>query len=150
MSSVFGSSFGGIRIMPSATSEANVIKGQASMQEKADQEFAKKLKAAQEKAEQINLVKTKDQQDDQKLREVCQEMEAVFLNLMLGKMRDTIPERTLFPKSNGEKMMQSMLDIELTRVMAQSGGMGLGDLLYKQLINPGIKNLPANTVQPQK
>jgi len=151
MSSIFPSSFGGMSIAPSATSETNIIKGQASMQEKDDKEFARKLKEVQEKAEQTKVMGAgRTVEEDAKLREVCREMEAVFLNMMLGKMRDTVPERTLFPKSSGEKMMQSMLDIELTRTMAQGGGMGLGELLYKQISNPGVKTLPSSALQPQK
>ncbi|MDR2007046.1 MAG: rod-binding protein, partial [Acidaminococcales bacterium] len=109
-----------------------------------DEAFAQKLRVAEEKIKE-GLVSAEDQAaKDSKLREVCREMEAVFLNMLLGKMRDTVPERTLFPKSSGEKMMQSMLDVELTRVMAAGGGVGLGELLYRQLSNPGMQRLPDN------
>ncbi len=142
MSNIFSSSFGGMKVTPSATSQANIIKGQASMQEQKDTAFADKLKKAQEKATELNSsTNPKDPNEQKKLREACQELESVFLNMMLGKMRDTIPERTLFPKSSGEKMMQSMLDVELTRVMAKGKGMGLADMLYKQLSNPGVKSV---------
>lgn len=145
MSSIIQSSIGGGAVS-SATSHANVIKGQASIEDKRMQEFSAKLKKAQEKMNDIktssNLVKSDE--DKQKLREVCQEMESIFLNLMMSKMRDTIPERTLFPKSSGEKIMQSMFDVELTKTMSKAGGIGIGELLYQQLANPGVKSIPSD------
>ena len=146
MSNIFASDFGGMRIKPSAVSEANLIKGQASISAKEDKAFAEKLKEVQMRAENMVSKNAKSPEEDKKLREACREMESVFLNIMLGKMRDTVPERTLFKKSSGEKMMQSMLDIELTRQMAQGGGIGLGELLYKQLSNPGTKKIPDDYV----
>ena len=145
MGSVISSDFGGMKIMSSATSEANIIKGQAGLQDNDTKAFARKLKEAKEKADQINTAPVRSPEEDKKLREVCQEMEAVFLNMMMSKMRDTIPERTLYPKSSGEKIMQSMMDVEITRNMSQKGGIGLGQMLYNQLSNPGVTVLPDST-----
>lgn len=143
MSSIFQQGIGGGRVTSSATSQANIIKGQASIEAQRTQEFSEKLKNAQKKAEELKTNSGKNAEDDRKLREVCQEMESVFLNLMVSKMRDTIPERTLFPKSSGEKMMQSMFDVELTKVMSKAGGIGIGELLYQQLSNPGTASIPS-------
>ena len=71
--------------------------------------------------------------EDKKLREACQGFEEMFLNLMYSKMRDTVPKDTLLGESNGQQIMQSMLDEELTKEMAKAGGVGLADMLYKQL-----------------
>lgn len=80
-------------------------------------------------------------QDAAKLKTVCQDMEAVFLNLLLSKMRDTVPENTLMGNSSAEKMIQSMLDGEITKDMAKAGGMGLADMLYRQLAPAvGVEN----------
>ena len=143
MSSIFQQGIGGGRVVSSATSQANIIKGQASMEEKRTKEFSEKLKEAQKKADELRTTSRKSEEDDKKLREVCQEMESVFLNFMMTKMRDTIPERTLFPKSSGEKMMQSMFDVELTKVMSKAGGIGIGGMLYQQLSNPGTVSIPS-------
>lgn len=90
-------------------------------QTKADGDAAAKLNAAT------------GTNDDAKLKSVCRDMESVFLNIMLSKMRDTIPQSDLLPDRSKEKVMQSMLDSELTKNMAQAGGMGLADMLYRQL-----------------
>lgn len=71
--------------------------------------------------------------DEAKMREACKGFEAMFLNLMYEKMRSTVPDNPLFGKSNGEKIMQSMLDSEMTKNVADSGGIGLADLIYNQL-----------------
>lgn len=145
MSNVFAQGLGGISVVSSPTSEANIAKSNLQAKVQEDNAFAQKLKEVQEKTEQTRAIGAgRTVQEDAKLREVCKEMEAVFLNLMMSKMRDTIPERTLFPKSSGEKIMESMLDVEFTRSMAAGGGIGLGDLLYNQLSNPGVKQIPDN------
>ena len=72
-------------------------------------------------------------QEDKKLRKVCQDMEAVFLNMLMSQMRASIPADPLLGDSNAKKIIQSMLDTEMTKDMAKSGGMGLGNMLYRQL-----------------
>jgi len=57
----------------------------------------------------------------------------VFLNLLLSKMRDTVPESSLTGNSSHEKTMRSLLDSEMTKNMAQAGGIGLADMIYRQL-----------------
>ena len=76
---------------------------------------------------------TKSPAEDKKLREACRGFEEMFLNLMYSKMRDTVPKDTLLGESNGQQIMQSMLDEQLTKEMAKAGGVGMADMLYKQL-----------------
>lgn len=71
--------------------------------------------------------------EDAKLKATCKEMEAVFLNMMLTRMRATVPKGNLLGNSSEEQMLTSLLDTELTKNMAQAGGMGLADMLYRQL-----------------
>jgi len=142
MSNIFSSDFGGVRTMRSASTDVNLIQGQASMDAQDDKAFANKLKEVQDRANIIKAVPERDPEEDKKLREACQEMEAVFLNMMLSKMRETVPERTLFKKSNGEKIMESMLDVEMTRQMSQGGKFGLANMLYENLTRPSVTRLP--------
>ena len=71
--------------------------------------------------------------DDKKLRTVCRDMETMFLNMLLTSMRTTVPEGGLLEKSNGEKIMQSMYDQQLSSTMSKAGGIGIADMLYRQL-----------------
>lgn len=81
--------------------------------------------------------------EDAKLKAACKDMEAVFLNLMLSKMRATVPKSDLLGNRSQEDMMTSLLDTELTKNMSQAGGMGLADMLYRQLSKPTVKSQAA-------
>ncbi len=77
--------------------------------------------------------------EDAKLKAACKDMEAVFLNLLLTQMRKTVPKDGLLGNSSEEQMLTSMLDTEVTKNMAQAGGMGLGNMLYQQLSKSTVK-----------
>jgi len=96
----------------------------SSVQTAAEDDFAKHLENATDKA--------KEAKDDAKLKSVCKDMEAMFLNIMLTNMRKTVQKSTLLDNSK-EEIMTSMLDSEMTKNMANAGGMGLADMLYRQL-----------------
>ena len=70
---------------------------------------------------------------DKKLREACQGFEAMFLNIMYKEMRNTVPENSLFGDSNADKILQDMRDTEMVNQMAKAGGVGLADVIYRQL-----------------
>lgn len=70
---------------------------------------------------------------DKKLREACQGFEAMFLNMMYREMRRTVPENELFGNSNADKILNDMLDTEMVNNMSKAGGVGLADVIYRQL-----------------
>ncbi|MDU4960912.1 MAG: rod-binding protein [Sporomusaceae bacterium] len=76
--------------------------------------------------------------EDKKLKAACRDMEAVFLNLLLSRMRATVPKNDL-TGSKQEEIVQSLLDSELTKNMAGAGGAGLADMLYRQLAQPALQ-----------
>lgn len=73
--------------------------------------------------------------EDETLKKACVEFESYFLNMMFKSMRKTVlaDEDGIFAKSNAEQIFQDMLDQELTTKMAKQGGIGLADMMYKQL-----------------
>ena len=75
------------------------------------------------------------EEEAKKLREACQGFEAMFLDIMFKEMRNTVPDNTLFGKSQGEKIWHSMLDTELMQNVAKSGGVGIADMMYDNLID---------------
>jgi len=78
-----------------------------------------------------------DPKADDKLKAACKGFEAIFLNMMLTEMRQTVPKDSLMGESdNQQDITQSMLDSEMTKNMSQSGGVGLADMLYRQLSPP--------------
>ena len=70
----------------------------------------------------------------QKLREACEGFEAMFLSMMYKQMRATVPETDLFgKKSNAIKIFEDMRDTELMMAASKAGGIGIADMMYKQL-----------------
>jgi len=72
-------------------------------------------------------------QADKELKDACKGFEAMFLGMMYKQMRATVPENTLFGESNGQKIFRDMYDQKLMDNIADGGGIGLADMLYKQL-----------------
>lgn len=76
---------------------------------------------------------------DAKLKNACEQFEAMFLDLMFQEMRKTVPKDKLWGDSNADDILRSMYDTELTKNMAQAGGVGLADMLYRQIKKQDIK-----------
>ena len=71
--------------------------------------------------------------EDKALKAACKSFEAMFLNMMYREMRSTVHEGGLFGEDNATKIFEDMRDSELSKQMAEAGGIGLGDMLYRQL-----------------
>ena len=75
-----------------------------------------------------------------KLREACEGFEAMFLSMMYKQMRATVPEGGLFgKKSNAMNIFEDMRDTELMNEVSKSGGIGIADMMYKQLAPTALK-----------
>ena len=53
---------------------------------------------------------------------------------MLNQMRQSIPQNGLLGKDPGKEIFQSLMDQELAKKMSQRGGVGLGERLYRQVL----------------
>jgi len=71
-------------------------------------------------------------QEEQKLREATQGFEAMFIQQLWKQMRQTVPQEG-YLHSREEEIYLSMFDEELSRKMAGAGGIGLGDMLFREL-----------------
>ena len=77
---------------------------------------------------------TDAEREAKNLHEACEGFEAMFLSMMYKQMRATVPETELFgKKSNAIKIFEDMRDTELMNSVAKSGGIGIADMMYKQL-----------------
>ena len=101
-------------------------------------------------ADNINRLKQNENIDerlkeDKRLKEVCQDFEAIFIHMMLKSGRSTVDEGGLVEKSNGTKMFEDMHDQELATIMSKSddGGMGISKMLYEQM-KKGLNHQRAN------
>jgi len=69
---------------------------------------------------------------EKKLREACEGFESVFLSRLFNEMRATVPKGGLL-HGQYEDQYYSMFDKALCDKMAASGGIGLADMMYRQL-----------------
>ncbi|MBR6343927.1 MAG: rod-binding protein [Selenomonadaceae bacterium] len=97
--------------------------------------FSEELRKVQRQAEASSSSQTdiEAQKRREKLKEACEGFEAMFMNMMYREMRNTVPEGGLFKKSNAMNIFEDMRDTEMMKVAAKGGGIGLADMLYKQL-----------------
>jgi len=70
---------------------------------------------------------------DQELKTACEDMEALFIHHMLSEMRKTVGKSGLIDGGRSEEIYTSLMDAELAKDMARSGGLGLSTILQEQL-----------------
>ncbi len=83
---------------------------------------------------------TQTAKDTKKLKEACQDFEAIFIKQMLDGMRKTVPKTELLERTLGEEIFEDMLYTEYAKIMSRRGSLGIADILFKQLSTPSIKN----------
>ena len=77
---------------------------------------------------------------ERKLKEACEDFEAMFTGMMLKSMRSTVPEDSLFGSSNQKEIFQSIFDQEIANDIAHSANnFGIGDALYQKLLQKDQK-----------
>jgi Rod binding domain-containing protein len=78
--------------------------------------------------------------DEDAIKKVAAEFEAIFVNYMLKAMRNTVNKGNLFDRKT-EEFYTSFLDQELSKVVA-SRGIGLAEMLVKEfkVSKPSIDN----------
>ena len=67
------------------------------------------------------------------LKRACQGFEAIFIEMMLKEMRRSVPKGGLFPDTIQKDIYTSLFDQQVAREMAEGKGIGLSDMLYKNL-----------------
>jgi len=73
------------------------------------------------------------QNDPAAIREVASQFEALFLQTMLKNMREASLGDPIFGNSDQHEMYQEMMDQQLAVEMASGKGIGLADMLVRQL-----------------
>lgn len=72
--------------------------------------------------------------DLNQLKEASQEFEAYFINTLFKEMRKTIQEGGLVEKSQARTTFEEMLDEEMSKSVSKTGGIGLADMIYKNML----------------
>jgi Rod binding domain-containing protein len=69
--------------------------------------------------------------EGERLRKAAQELEGVFLGLLLKAMRGTVAEGGLFRAGLDSQMYRDMFDEEIGRALARGGGIGLAQIILR-------------------
>lgn len=73
------------------------------------------------------------EREQARLKEVAKEFEALLLESMMREMRKNVPESPIFGRDTSREIFNEMLDGEYVRLLVQQGGLGIADLLVRQL-----------------
>ena len=92
-----------------------------------------KAQQAQQGEFERALEKAVEEKDEKKLKKACSELEAIFVNMMFGQMRNTVQKSGLFDGGTAEDMYEDMLFEKYAEEVSKGQGTGLGDVLFKQL-----------------
>ena len=66
------------------------------------------------------------------MEKVARDFESVFVNKLFESMRKGVPKSGLLD-SSAMKMYQSLMDQEFAKLMSERKGMGIGEMVYKDL-----------------
>ena len=69
---------------------------------------------------------------EKNIERVARDFESVFINKLFESMRKAIPKSDLFD-STAMDTFQSMTDQEMSKKMSERKGMGIGEMVYKDL-----------------
>jgi len=72
--------------------------------------------------------------DEGKLKKACEDFESIFISQMLKVMRQSIPKSGLLDGGSQQDTYLSLFDQELSKSMAKRGGIGLGKILYQNIM----------------
>lgn len=70
--------------------------------------------------------------DGEGAKAAAKQFESIFVQMMLKEMRDTLPEGGLFDDKS-LRFYQDMMDKELSQTLVSGGGIGLADVIERQL-----------------
>ncbi len=71
---------------------------------------------------------------ERQLRATAREVESIFLQQMLKTMRQAFPSGRAPLSGTGQRVYQEMMDEHMGRALAKGGGIGLADLLVRDVI----------------
>ncbi len=67
------------------------------------------------------------------LKKACEDFEAVFINELFREMKKASFGEGLIQKTSEHKMWENMFYENISKEMAEGGGLGLAPIIYKQL-----------------
>ncbi|MBM3282701.1 flagellar biosynthesis protein FlgJ [Candidatus Gottesmanbacteria bacterium] len=83
---------------------------------------------------QNSKINESTKQNEISLRQACQDFESIFIFHLMKNMRQTVPKSySMLYGGLSEDIYRSMMDEEIARNIARGPGIGLAEILYRQL-----------------
>lgn len=93
-----------------------------------------KIKTEEPDAKEFAEILDQKITDDKKLMEACKMLESFFIKEILKSANSTnFAEGSFMAPGQSEEMFRDMLNDEYAEMISRGGGMGLADMLYRQL-----------------
>ena len=125
----------GAYLMPQMSSTGTGAAGANMLNDEST--FQAQLQAATDKLNKTSKAKVLSSEEvakrDKEIKDASVQLEAIMLKLMYDEMWKTVPKNKLFGDGNAMEIYRDMYNEELTKKMAEGGGIGLADFIYKQL-----------------
>ncbi len=87
----------------------------------------------------FNLTEAHSHSDAQ-IRQVSKDFESIFIQMMLKEMRNSVQKSSLMGNSQATQFFESMQDEQLSHQLANAGGIGIGNVIYKQLQKASVSH----------
>jgi len=71
--------------------------------------------------------------EEERLKQACSDFQAIFIKQMLDTMRKTVQKQGFLQGGQGEEIFEDMLYDEYAQKISRTAGLGLDDMIYKQL-----------------
>lgn len=84
---------------------------------------------------------------DARLEQACADMEALFVSYLFKSMRASIPESGLLDGGHAEDIYTAMLDEEVAHQLSRQGGLGVQQMLRRQLSSSAPTSAPGGPVE---
>ena len=84
----------------------------------------------------LQTAATKNPTSPAAMKAAAEQFEALFINIMLKSMRDTVPLDSLF-NTQHTKLYTQLFDEELSQQLAKQGGLGLADQIFNAMVLTG-------------
>lgn len=128
----------GVYLMPRMNSTNSGAEGAKVINEESS--FQEQLKAARNKLEKSSpkvkvMTDAEIAQRNKEIKDASVQFEAMLLKMMYNEMWKTVPKNEFFGDDNAMEIYRDMYNEELTKAMANGGGIGLADFIYRQLTN---------------
>jgi murein DD-endopeptidase MepM/ murein hydrolase activator NlpD len=107
-----------------------------------------KLAGRTEELTRTFMQKGSGRKDAEAAREAAREFESFLLYYLIKTMRETVQESELLGKRNSEHIYRSMLDEQIAHRLAERGGFGLGEMIYRGITPESAPETQATLANP--